>query len=50
MKVEINTYEKKVIVVANNQATTVVTIDKWIKALKVAREWLRKELEDGVLK
>ena len=45
MRVEIDTSCKKVTVTANESAITLATVDKWIKALRVAREWLRKELE-----
>lgn len=45
MKVEISTKDKSVFVSSNDMATSLETIDKWIKALTVAREWLRKELE-----
>lgn len=44
MKVEINTKDKMVWVSANDTAHSLETIDKWLKALRVAREWLRKEL------
>lgn len=44
MKVEINTKDRSVYVAANDMAHDLETIDKWLKALKVAREWLRKEL------
>jgi len=45
MKVEINTKDKTVYVIANDIAQDLATIDKWMKAMKVAREWLRKELD-----
>lgn len=44
MKVEINTKDRTVYVVANEIALDLETMDKWLKALRVAREWLRKEL------
>lgn len=45
MKVEINTKDKSVWVFANDIASNLETIDKWIAALRIARNWLRKELE-----
>jgi hypothetical protein len=45
MKVIIRTRDKAVSVIADESATTVGAVDEWIKALRVAREWLRKELE-----
>lgn len=43
MKVEINTKDRTIYVVANDIAQDLETVDKWIKALRVARGWLRKE-------
>jgi hypothetical protein len=47
MKVEMNTKDRTVYVVANDIAQDLETIDKWLKALRVAREWLRKELSNA---
>lgn len=44
MKVEMNTKDRTVYVVANDIAQELATIDAWLKALKVARGWLSKEL------
>jgi hypothetical protein len=44
VKVEIDTYNRKVTMTANDSATSPATVDKWIKALRVARDWLRKEI------
>lgn len=46
MKMEINTADKSVTIAAHESAHSIATIDKWIKALRVGREWLRKELEN----
>ena len=45
MKVEINTYDKTVYVQANEIAKNVADIDRWIKALQIARVWLAKQRE-----
>ena len=46
MRVSIATSDRCVIINAQEErATTVADIDRLIKALRVAREWLRKELE-----
>ena len=45
MRVEIQTINKRVTIISGNEATDIKTIDGWIRALRVAREWLRKELE-----
>lgn len=45
MKVELNTKEKSVCITANEIGRDLATLDCWIKSLKVAREWLRKELQ-----
>ncbi len=45
MKVWIDTKCKEVGVNANELTDNLAEIDQWIKALRVAREWLRKELE-----
>jgi hypothetical protein len=46
MRVSIATQDKCIIVTAEQEkATTVAEVDKWITALRVAREWLRKELQ-----
>ncbi len=47
MKVEINTKERSVYVVANDITKELEIIDKWIEALRVARRWLRKEIEES---
>lgn len=44
MKVEMNTKDRTVYVMANDIAQDLATIDAWLKALKVARGWMRKEL------
>ncbi len=46
MKVWIDTTAKTVGVSAQDLASDLATIDQWIKALRVAREWLRKELQE----
>lgn len=46
MKVEISTKDRSVYMAGNDMALDLETIDKWIKALRVAREWLRKELSN----
>lgn len=45
MKVEINTKERTVYIVAHDIASSLETIDKWLKAIRIARRWLRRELE-----
>ena len=45
MKVELNTKDKTVYVNANDVAEDIDTIDQWVKALQIARAWLRKELK-----
>lgn len=44
MKVEMNTKDRTIYIMANDIAQDLATVDKWLKAMKVAREWLRKEL------
>jgi ribosome-binding factor A len=44
MKVQVDTKDTTVYISANDIAQDLETIDKWIKALKIAREWMRKEL------
>jgi len=44
MNVEMRTKDRQVYVQANDIAANLETIDLWIKTLKVAREWMRKEL------
>jgi hypothetical protein len=44
MKVEMNTKDRTVYVTANDIAHNLKVIDEWIKALNVARRWLRDEL------
>jgi hypothetical protein len=43
VKVEIDTKDKSVYIQANEITRSIVTIDKWIKTLRMAREWLRKD-------
>jgi hypothetical protein len=45
MKVQIDTFDRSVHISANDSTKDLETMDKWIKAIKVAREWLRKERE-----
>jgi hypothetical protein len=45
MKVEINTKDLSVYVQGNDITSDPLVIDQWITALRVAREWLRQELE-----
>lgn len=45
MKVEINTKDKSVWVSANDIATDLAVLDRWVAALRIARRWLKRELE-----
>ncbi len=45
MKVEINTAEKHIHVQANDIVRTVATMDKFIATMRLARGWLKRELE-----
>jgi ribosome-binding factor A len=44
MRVQMDTKDRTIYVSANDIAHDLETVDKWLKAMKVAREWLRKEL------
>jgi hypothetical protein len=45
MKIDTNTQDKTIYIFASETTGDIATVDQWIKALRVARKWLRKELE-----